>query len=100
MLLPYGLDKHANDRRYPVLVDVYVNFLEKSYLFRYGGPGSQKATEEWLSNNLDIYFASAKEYVIVFIDGRGSGYRGWRQRQPLYGNLGTVEVDDQIETLR
>uniref|UniRef100_A0A914DZS9 Uncharacterized protein n=1 Tax=Acrobeloides nanus TaxID=290746 RepID=A0A914DZS9_9BILA len=87
MLLPYGLDRQAVDKHYPVLVDVY------------GGPGTQKVTEEWFSNNIDIYFASSKEYVIVFIDGRGSGYRGWRQKQPLYGNLGTVEVDDQIETI-
>ena len=76
------------DHRYPVLVDVY------------GGPGTQKATEEWLSSNIDIYYASNPRYVVVFIDGRGSGNRGWKEKAPIYGNLGTVEVDDQIEAIR
>uniref|UniRef100_A0A1I8C169 Peptidase_S9 domain-containing protein n=1 Tax=Meloidogyne hapla TaxID=6305 RepID=A0A1I8C169_MELHA len=40
------------------------------------------------------------DYVVVFIDGRGSGHQGWRMKQPLYGNFGTVEIDDQIDTMR
>jgi dipeptidyl aminopeptidase/acylaminoacyl peptidase len=88
MLIPPSLETSSVDKRYPVLVDVY------------GGPGSQKATEEWLANNIDIYFASNPEYIVVFIDGRGSGNRGWKQKAPIYGNFGTVEVDDQIETIR
>ncbi|KAI1708318.1 prolyl oligopeptidase family domain-containing protein [Ditylenchus destructor] len=88
MLLPHDLALHTMDKQYPVLVNVY------------GGPGSQKATEEWLSTNIDIFFASGQEYVVVFIDGRGSGRQGWGQKLPLYGNFGTVEVDDQIYTVR
>ena len=38
--------------------------------------------------------------MVVFIDGRGSGHQGWRMKQPLYGNFGTVEIDDQIDTMR
>ncbi|KAH7717051.1 prolyl oligopeptidase family protein [Aphelenchoides avenae] len=88
LMLPHNLKQHATERRYPLLVDVYA------------GPGTQKATEEWLSSNVDIYFTSGRQYVIALIDGRGSGYRGWRNKQPLYGNLGTVEVEDQIETVK
>jgi len=88
MLLPPGLKMTSMEHRYPVLVDVY------------GGPGTQKATEEWLSSNIDIYYASNPRYVVVFIDGRGSGNRGWKEKAPIYGNLGTVEVDDQIEAIR
>jgi dipeptidyl aminopeptidase/acylaminoacyl peptidase len=87
LLLPQGLKQTAVDRRYPLLVDVYA------------GPGTQKDTEEWLSTNIDIYFASSRQYVVALIDGRGSGYRGWKNKQPLYGNLGSVEVEDQIETV-
>uniref|UniRef100_A0A7E4ZW03 Dipeptidyl aminopeptidase-like protein 6 n=1 Tax=Panagrellus redivivus TaxID=6233 RepID=A0A7E4ZW03_PANRE len=89
MLLPPGLnDIKSYDKRYPVLIDVYA------------GPGTQKATDEWLANSVDIYFASNPHYVVVLIDGRGSGGQGWRQKAPMYGALGTVEVDDQIETVR
>ncbi|KIH57090.1 peptidase, S9A/B/C family, catalytic domain protein [Ancylostoma duodenale] len=34
------------------------------------------------------------------IDGRGSNGRGWKYRSAFYGALGTVEIDDQIETIR
>lgn len=89
MLLPHGLNAHGTvDQIYPVLVDVY------------GGPGSQKVTDEWLAGNLPIYFSSALDYVVIFIDGRGSGHQGWDQKQPIYGQLGTVEIDDQLETIR
>ncbi|KAF7639718.1 hypothetical protein Mgra_00000639 [Meloidogyne graminicola] len=40
------------------------------------------------------------DYFVVFIDGRGSGHQGWKTKQPLYGNFGTVEIDDQINTMR
>ncbi|KAL3103666.1 hypothetical protein niasHS_000302 [Heterodera schachtii] len=91
VLVPYGvsLNEKRPEHKYPVLVDVYA------------GPGTQKVTEEWASTNwLDIFFVSNLEFIVVFIDGRGSGHQGWLQKQPLYGNFGTVEVDDQIMTMR
>lgn len=68
--------------------------------FRYAGPGSQKVTEETAPNNLDMLFASSKNFIVVYVDGRGSGMRGWKYKEPIYGNFGTVEIDDQIETVR
>uniref|UniRef100_A0A915N2Q5 Uncharacterized protein n=1 Tax=Meloidogyne javanica TaxID=6303 RepID=A0A915N2Q5_MELJA len=91
ILVPYGvsLEEKRPEKRFPVLIDVYA------------GPGTQKVTEEWLSANMfDVFFASSMDYVVVFIDGRGSGHQGWRMKQPLYGNFGTVEIDDQIDTMR
>ncbi|CAK5075786.1 unnamed protein product [Meloidogyne enterolobii] len=91
ILVPYGvsLEEKRPEKRYPVLIDVYA------------GPGTQKVTEEWLSANMfDVFFASSLDYVVIFIDGRGSGHQGWRMKQPLYGNFGTVEIDDQIDTMR
>ena len=49
---------------------------------------------------MDTHFVSTSEYVVISIDGRGSGNAGWKRRQPIYGALGTVEIDDQIETMR
>ncbi|EPB71862.1 peptidase, S9A/B/C family, catalytic domain protein [Ancylostoma ceylanicum] len=34
------------------------------------------------------------------IDVRGSNGRGWKYRSAFYGALGTVEIDDQIVTIR
>ncbi|KIH58987.1 peptidase, S9A/B/C family, catalytic domain protein [Ancylostoma duodenale] len=34
------------------------------------------------------------------IDGRGSNARGWKYRSAVYGALGSVEIDDQIEAIR
>ncbi|KIH67620.1 hypothetical protein ANCDUO_02050 [Ancylostoma duodenale] len=38
--------------------------------------------------------------AISQIDGRGSNGRGWKYRSAIYGALGTVEIDDQIEAIR
>uniref|UniRef100_A0A915CFT9 Dipeptidyl peptidase family member 1 n=1 Tax=Parascaris univalens TaxID=6257 RepID=A0A915CFT9_PARUN len=88
MLLPPGFHRGALDSKYPVVVSVY------------GGPGSQKVTEDFTPSHLDIVLASTFKYVIIYIDGRGSGMRGWKYKAPIYGAFGTVEVDDQIETVR
>uniref|UniRef100_A0A0M3IT20 Peptidase_S9 domain-containing protein n=1 Tax=Ascaris lumbricoides TaxID=6252 RepID=A0A0M3IT20_ASCLU len=66
----------------------------------YGGPGSQKVTEDFTPSHLDVVLASTFKYVVIYIDGRGSGMRGWKYKAPIYGAFGTVEVDDQIETVR
>ena len=57
-------------------------------------------SEDFVRYKINLSTFSLKDYVVVFIDGRGSGHQGWRVKQPLYGNFGTVEVDDQVETMR
>lgn len=89
MFLPHGVSLNTVGKKYPMLVYVY------------GGPNTHQVHEEWLPEMpVDVYFSSSLEYVLVNIDGRGSGNAGWRRRQPMYGHLGTVEVDDQIETTK
>ncbi|KAK6106102.1 Dipeptidyl peptidase IV (DPP IV) N-terminal region family protein [Brugia pahangi] len=88
MLLPPGFDQAAIDIKYPVIVSVYT------------GPGSQKVTEEITPNTLDMFLASSAKYIVIYIDGRGSGMRGWKYKEPIYGHLGTVEIDDQIEAVK
>ncbi|VDK68501.1 unnamed protein product [Litomosoides sigmodontis] len=85
MLLPPGFDQTVVDVKYPVIISVYT------------GPGSQKVTEEITPSTFDMFLASNAKYIVIYIDGRGSGMRGWKYKEPIYGRLGTVEIDDQIE---
>ncbi|KAI6181650.1 hypothetical protein M3Y98_00851800 [Aphelenchoides besseyi] len=88
IFLPHGVTKETY-KKYPVLV------------YCYSGPNTKSVHEEWLPEMpVDIYFSSTLEYIIVNIDGRGSSGAGWKRRQPMYGHLGTVEVDDQVEATK
>ena len=65
-------------------------------LFRpYGGPASQtisdRFTRDWHS-----YLACEKGYIIVMVDGRGTGFKGRALRNPVRDNLGYWEAVDQI----
>lgn len=73
--------------KYPMIVDVY------------GGPNSVSVTTRW-SVDWGTYLVSAKNYIYVRIDGRGSGNKGDENLFTLYRKLGTVEVNDQIETAK
>lgn len=82
--LPADFDE---SRQYPMIVEVY------------GGPDSSSVTNKW-SVEWGTYLVSAQEYIYAKIDGRGSGLRGDENLFKLYRNLGTVEVQDQIETAK
>ncbi len=76
-------------QRYPVIVDVY------------GGPGSQKVRHAWgsssRSNTGFIHQWLAQHgYVVFSLDNRGTGFRGTKFETALYGQLGAVEVEDQV----
>lgn len=66
---------------------------------RYGGPSSQLVSASF---NIDwhAYLACGLQYVIVIVDGRGTGYKGRALRNPVKGNLGFWEVRDQINAAR
>ena len=76
-------------KKYPVL------------LYQYSGPGSQEVVDKWGIGGdrggigWDAYMAS-KGYVIVCVDGRGTGYRGTKYKKVTYKNLGKYEIEDQI----
>ncbi|VDL74379.1 unnamed protein product [Nippostrongylus brasiliensis] len=69
------------------------------FCLKYAGPSSQMVTDEY-SIGFDEYLVSAQHFAVVKIDGRGSASRGWKYRRAIYGALGSVEVEDQIEALR
>ena len=73
------------NKKYPVL------------MFQYSGPGSQQVSNAWDGRNT-IWFnlLAQKGYIVLCIDGRGTGYRGTKYKKATYKNLGKYEIEDQI----
>ena len=76
-----------------------INLQKYDFIFRYGGPGTQKVTEQF-HLGYHTYLSGAENVIYVSIDGRGSGARGDRFLHEVYRNLGTVEVQDQINAAK
>ncbi|MBI3587236.1 MAG: alpha/beta fold hydrolase [Ignavibacteriales bacterium] len=76
-------------KKYPVLIYVY------------GGPGSQTVSNSWGGTRyLWHQLLAQKGYVVVSVDGRGTGQRGKAFKSITYKNLGKWEVNDQIEAAK
>ena len=73
------------NKKYPVL------------MFQYSGPGSQQVSNAWDGRNT-IWFnlLAQKGYIVLCVDGRGTGYRGTKYKKATYKNLGKYEIEDQI----
>ncbi|KAJ5692223.1 hypothetical protein N7462_001646 [Penicillium macrosclerotiorum] len=74
-------------KKYPVL------------FFLYGGPGSQTVDRKF-TVDFQSYVASSLGYIVVTVDGRGTGFIGREARCIVRGNLGHYEANDQIETAK
>ncbi len=72
-------------KKYPVL------------MYQYSGPGSQSVSNAWGGGHYYWHqMLVQKGYVIVVIDGRGTGGRGAHFKKQTYKQLGKLEVEDQI----
>lgn len=86
ILFPPGFDPN---RKYPVLMYVY------------GGPNSQTVMNRWSGANYFWYqLLAQKGYLIVSVDGRGTGFKGEQYRKCTYLNMGKFEIEDQIFAAR
>jgi len=90
--------------KYPVLFRVYVGLpsglAHPAHVFtRYGGPGSQLVTQKY-GVDWHYYLSASLQYVVVIVDGRGTGRKGRRLRNPVKSNLGYWETKDQVEAAR
>jgi dipeptidyl-peptidase 4 len=66
-------------------------------MYVYGGPGSQTVMNRWSGGNYFWYqMLAQKGYIIVSIDGRGTGFKGEAFKKSTYLNLGKLEIEDQI----
>jgi dipeptidyl-peptidase-4 len=90
--LHYQLLKPKNlvpGKRYPVIVDVY------------GGPGVQRVRRAWggyprSNEGFFRQYLAQHGYVVFTLDNRGTGFRGVKFETALYGQMGSVEVEDQV----
>ena len=80
MLKPVNFDV---TKKYPVL------------MVQYSGPGSQMVLDEW--NCGWENYLSTINYVVVCVDGRGTGARGSEFMKCTYKQLGVIETKDQLE---
>lgn len=71
-------------------------------LFQYSGPGSQQVVDSWNAGNMGgtLYeqYMAGEGFIMVCVDGRGTGGRGRDFEQCTYLNLGNLESKDQVET--
>ena len=87
-----GIDLNLVERRPPHFD------TRKTYpvLFQqYQGPGSQQVSKKF-QVDFQSYIASALGYIVVTLDGRGTGYLGRAVRCIIRGNMGHWESHDQI----
>ncbi|WP_093669352.1 S9 family peptidase [Tenacibaculum sp. MAR_2009_124] len=67
------------------------------FMYQYSGPGSQQVANKWGGSNDFWYQMLAQQgYIIVCVDGRGTGFKGRDFKKVTYLNLGKHEVEDQI----
>ena len=64
--------------------------------YQYSGPGSQEVTDAF-GISWETFMAS-QGYIVVCVDGRGTGGRGADFEKCTYLNLGVKEARDQVET--
>ncbi|MEZ4969521.1 MAG: S9 family peptidase [Flavobacteriaceae bacterium] len=67
------------------------------FMTQYSGPGSQQVSNSWMTTN-DYWFQmlANEGYIVVCVDGRGTGYKGAKFKKLTYMELGKYEVEDQI----
>lgn len=79
------------DKKYPVV------------LWQYSGPGSQQVVNSWNIGSMgqgalfDEYLVQ-QGFILVCVDGRGTGARGAEFEKCTYLKLGDLESKDQVET--
>ena len=71
------------------------------FMYQYSGPGSQSVANRWNGTN-DYWYQilAQKGYIIVCVDGRGTGFRGRDFKKVTYKELGKFEIEDQIDAAK
>jgi len=76
-------------RRFPLIVSVY------------GGPHAQTVADTWaLTVDLRAQYLAQQGFVVLKVDNRGSANRGLAFEGAIVGNLGSLEVADQVAGVR
>lgn len=88
MVKPKDFD---TNKKYPVI------------LFQYSGPGSQQVIDAWNVGSMGNggafdYYLAQQGFIVVCVDGRGTGGRGAAFEKCTYLRIGELESRDQVET--
>ena len=72
-------------------------------LYQYAGPGSQQVVNSWNAGSMGQggafdYYLAQQGFIVVCVDGRGTGGRGADFEKMTYQRLGELESKDQVET--
>lgn len=71
------------------------------FMFQYSGPGSQMVADTWYNSNDYWHQMLAQEgYIIVSVDGRGTGLKGRDFKKMTQLELGKYETIDQIDAAK
>ena len=71
------------------------------FMYQYSGPSSQQVANRWNGANDYWYQMLAQQgYIVVCIDGRGTGFKGAEFKKVTQNELGKYEVEDQIEAAK
>lgn len=81
---PYDFDESGHTR-YPVLIHVY------------GGPNSQLVQATFKMGEWHTYLTCSLGYIVVTLDGRGTGFKGRAYKDTVTWRLGEMESKDVIE---
>ena len=70
-------------------------------MFQYSGPGSQSVVNQWNSSR-DYWhqYLAQQGYIVVCVDGRGTGFKGSDFKKVTYLNLVKYETEDQIQAAK
>ena len=70
-------------------------------MFQYSGPGSQQVANTWNSSR-DYWhqYLAQQGYIVVCVDGRGTGFKGSDFKKVTYLNLVKYETEDQIQAAK
>ena len=70
-------------------------------MFQYSGPGSQKVANSWFTAR-DYWhqYLAQQGYIVVCVDGRGTGFKGADFKKITYLNLVKYETEDQIQAAK
>ena len=67
------------------------------FMYQYSGPGSQSVANRWGGGNDYWHQMLAQEgYIVICVDGRGTGLKGRDFKKVTQLELGKYEVEDQI----
>lgn len=84
---PHDFDASGRTR-YPVLFDVY------------GGPNSQTVKATFAATNWHTYLVEYLGFIVIQVDGRGTGFKGRKYRTSITGRLGKDEVQDVVGAMK